>query len=118
MRESQNKVKDFHVAAGALINENPTIPDAANAKLRVDLIQEELDELSGALGLMLFEKRNLVEVADAIGDLLYVVLGTAVACGMDAESIFNEIHRSNMTKFIDGTRRADGKWIKGAGCHQ
>lgn len=111
-------VRDFHEKAGALINTSPATLDAPNARLRLTLIREELQELYGALGFpsdetSLLGEPNLVEIADAIGDLLYVVLGTAVACGLDAELIFAEIHRSNMTKFIDGHRRADGKWVKG-----
>lgn len=111
-------VRDFHEKAGALINNSPSTLDAQNARLRINLIREELQELYGALGFPADENKllgepNLIEIADAIGDLLYVVLGTAVACGLDSEAIFKEIHRSNMTKFIDGQRRADGKWIKG-----
>ena len=118
MREQQNMVRDFHEKAGALISERPAIPDAQNARLRINLIREELQELHTAMGTpntdsKLLSEPNLNEIADGIGDLLYVVLGTAVACGLDAESIFEEIHRSNMTKFIDGNRREDGKWIKG-----
>lgn len=111
-------VREFHEKAGALINTSPAILDVGNARLRINLIREELQELYGALGFpsdegLLLGEPNMIEIADGIGDLLYVVLGTAVACGLDAESIFAEIHRSNMTKFIDGHRREDGKWVKG-----
>lgn len=118
MKEQQRMVRDFHEKAGALINEIPSALDASNARLRVDLIREELQELYIALGApytsdKLIHDPDLIQIADAIGDLLYVVLGTAVSCGLDAEAIFTEIHQSNMTKFIDGSLRADGKWIKG-----
>ncbi len=61
---------------------------------RVSWISEELQELSQAL-----QDRDLVEIADALGDILYFVFGTAVSLGMDLEPIFDEIHRSNMQKF-------------------
>lgn len=108
MKDSQFKVRCFHYKAGATINEIPTIPSEADQVLRVKLIEEELEELAHA-----FASENLVEVADAIGDLLYVVLGTAVTCGIEIKPIFDAIHISNMSKFIDGHRREDGKWVKG-----
>ena len=107
-------VREFHDKAGAIINDKPALIDPNTCRLRCNLIQEELDELADAMGLGLEgEPQNLVEVADALGDLLYVVLGTAVSFGIDIEPIFEEIHRSNLTKFIDGYRRGDGKWVKG-----
>lgn len=84
-----------------------TAPPKDVARLRIDLIQEELDELDDAIGV------DAVETADAIADLLVVVLGTAVACGIEIEPVFNEVMRSNMTKFIDGHNAPNGKWIKG-----
>ena len=108
MRKWQQMVQAFHEKAGAVVNHKPTQPDANTQILRLTLIDEETIELDDALGI-----GDLVEIADALGDLLYVVLGTAVTCGIDIEPIFEEIHRSNMSKFIDGYRREDGKWIKG-----
>jgi predicted HAD superfamily Cof-like phosphohydrolase len=108
MNKAQNQVAAFMSAAGQDLVKSPTIPIEEVCKLRVDLILEEADELDTAL-----INNDIVEVADAIGDLLYVVLGTAIACGINIAPIFEEIHRSNMTKFIDGHRREDGKWIKG-----
>jgi predicted HAD superfamily Cof-like phosphohydrolase len=80
----------------------------ATAKLRYDLIDEELQELKQAQ-----KREDIIWIADAIGDLLYVVYGCAVAYGIPAQQVFDEVHRSNMSKFIDGHRREDGKWIKG-----
>jgi len=108
MTTEQLKVRRFHEKAGATINDVPTIPSEKDCILRLELIREELEELAVA-----FAVKNFVPIADAIGDLLYVVYGTAVTCGIDIQPIFNAIHESNMTKFIDGHRRADGKWIKG-----
>lgn len=108
MTIEQLKVRRFHEKAGATINDVPTIPSDQDCVLRLELIREELEELAVA-----FAVHNLVPIADAIGDLLYVVYGTGVTCGIDIQPIFNAIHESNMTKFIDGYRRDDGKWIKG-----
>lgn len=108
MKIEQEMVREFMLAAGQAVCNIPTIPSEYDSDLRVALIREELIELDLAL-----TNADLVEVADAIGDLLYVVLGTAVACGIDITPIFHEIHRSNMSKFIDGYKSPSGKWIKG-----
>lgn len=114
MKKEQEMVREFHEKAGALINTKPTCVDEMTRALRWGLIKEELDELGVAFGSEPpAYTANITEIADALGDLLYVVLGTAVSCGIDIEPIFHEIHRSNMTKFVDGHRRSDGKWIKG-----
>lgn len=108
MIKEQDMVTEFMTEAGQDCPCTPVIPSVEVQDFRVRLIDEELDELCDA-----FNERDIVEVADAIGDLLVVVLGTAVACGIEIGPVFNEIHRSNMTKFIDGAKRPDGKWIKG-----
>ncbi len=121
MTTQQLLVKLFHLKASQVVNDKPTEIDKETRILRLRLINEELCELAEAFGYEPVDDSfvwhdtpfDLVEVADALGDLLYVVLGTAVSCGIDLEPIFNEINRSNMSKFIDGHRRADGKWIKG-----
>ncbi len=105
---SQRKVREFHQATGVLVCDKPTFPDLATATLRHKLIAEELLELVTAEA-----HRDLTEVADALGDLLYVILGTCVSYGIDIEPVFNEIHRSNMTKTKDGYLREDGKYMKG-----
>lgn len=123
MRKWQQMVQAFHEKAGSTINYKPNDLDDETAYLRANLIAEEFEELLAALGVRKIDDiivdwerdpgQGHVAVADAIGDLLYVVLGTAVSCGIDIQPIFEEIHRSNMSKFIDGHRRMDGKWIKG-----
>ena len=77
-------------------------------QLRLRLIKEELDELQEA-----FLARDVVQIADALGDLRYVVDGAACACGIDLEPVSREIQRSNMTK-AGGHKDAGGKWIKPA----
>lgn len=108
MEIEEQQVKEFMMKSGQYCPFRPMIPDKDTRYLRVSLIQEELDELDLALS-----THDLVEAADAIADLLYVVLGTAVACGIKIQPIWDEVHRSNMTKFIDGHKNADGKWVKG-----
>lgn len=123
MKIEQSLVRDFHIKAEQVVNDKPTKPDHKTLCLRAELINEEWKELIEAMGVYSEEgivldwfptgPYNQTSVADALGDLLYVVLGTAVSCGIDIEPIFHEIHRSNMSKFIDGHCRADGKWVKG-----
>lgn len=108
--KEQEQVREFMLKAEQECPDRPTtLPDRADIRaLRVALIQEELDEYNAAQF-----REDLTEIADAIADLLYVVLGTAVAHGMDIDPIFQEVHSSNMSKFIDGHKDKSGKWIKG-----
>lgn len=79
-------------------------------ELRQKLIDEEYQELKDAV-----EAEDIIEIADACADLLYVVYGTALAFGIPITKVFEEVHRSNMSKVLpDGTvgRRADGKILK------
>lgn len=109
MKIEQQMVAEFHVAALQPDPKIPTIPSEQVQKLRLTLhLEEAVTELKEA-----FAANDIVQIADSIGDALYVVLGTAQACGIDIELIFHEIHRSNMTKFIDGSFREDGKYVKG-----
>lgn len=105
MTKEQLEVLTWMNLAGQEIPSQPSCPDIKIQQLRIDLITEELNELEDA--------EHIFDVADALADLMYVVLGTAVAYGIDLEPIFQEVHRSNMSKFIDGHKREDGKWIKG-----
>lgn len=106
MMYEQVCVEDFHKEFNLTINTIPCIPEQIEKELRLGLIDEELNELANA-----FESKDVVEVADALGDLLYVILGCAVTCGIDMELIFREVHRSNMTK-KGGYKDSKGKWIK------
>lgn len=108
MKKEQEQVREFMLKAGQLCPKEPwrQLPDVMD--LRDILIKEEAEEFAHAQ-----TKGDIVEVADAIADLLVVVLGAAVAWGIDIDPIFQEVHKSNMTKFIDGHKRKDGKWIKG-----
>jgi predicted HAD superfamily Cof-like phosphohydrolase len=106
MTDEQQMVAEFHETFDIAVETVPRVPDEATRSLRVRLIQEELDELQEALG-----QRDAAAVAKELADLLYVVYGTAVSCGIDMEPVFREVHRSNMSK-IGGHKRADGKWVK------
>jgi predicted HAD superfamily Cof-like phosphohydrolase len=109
MNEAQRMVRDFHERFGFPRNDSPVWPGEDVHRLRVNLIDEELAELRNA-----GETHDLVEIADALGDLLYVVYGTAVTYGIDLEPVFSEIHRSNMSKGeSDAAARCDGKVLKG-----
>lgn len=106
MTDAQRMVAEFHKTFDIAVETVPLVPDEATRSLRVRLIQEEFDELQEALG-----RRDAAAVAKELADLLYVVYGTAVSCGIDMEPVFREVHRSNMSK-IGGHKRADGKWVK------
>lgn len=95
-----------------------TKPDVSvNTDLRVELIREEFEELKAALdgkdknGLRLSKEERIIAVADALGDLVYVIAGAALTWGIDLTAVVEEIHSSNMTK-VGGEKRADGKVLK------
>jgi len=105
------KVGDFMEAFGQEVLYVPTMPDFNLAALRLDLIEEEVQELRDGLG-----RSSLLEVADALTDILYVVYGAGHAFGIDLDDCFHEVHRSNMTKLGEDGRplyREDGKVMKG-----
>ncbi len=106
MTPEQEKVKEFMVKFRQYIGDSPGFPDNRTQVLRMELVKEEYLELETAL---VYE--NIEQVVDALGDLLYVVYGTAIAFGVDMEPVFNEIHRANMSK-EGGVHRKDGKWLK------
>lgn len=123
MDSSQKQVAEFHHHFNVPIGEVPTAIPEDRARLRVRLIAEELQEYADAAGLAVRievledESRrglaDVVEIADALGDLRYVVEGSALEHGIDLEPITREIHRSNMTK--TGAPDAGGKITKGEG---
>ena len=106
MSDEQRLVTEFFRAFDIVIGPSPSIPDEATCALRVNLMQEEFDELCEALA-----QRDVEAVTKELADLLYVVYGTAVSCGIDMAPVFREVHRSNMSK-VGGHKRADGKWLK------
>src|SRR4051812_1015034 len=118
MQDSINKVLEFHKTYQCFIQDFPdgVLPPDKEAQLkdiRLKLIREETDELETAMA-----ENDIVEIGDALGDLLYVVYGTAITYGLQnaLPEIFNHIHDSNMSKLgLDGKPifREDGKVLKG-----
>lgn len=106
MNKEQHMVELFHAKYGVTIRLKPTIVGEKVAYLRKKLITEEVTEICDAIN-----RQDLVAIADALVDTLYVVYGTAVSYGIDLEPIFEEVHRSNMTKSDE--IREDGKVMKG-----
>ena len=105
------KVGDFMEAFGQEVLYIPTMPDFNLSALRLDLIEEEVQELRDGLA-----NKSMLEIADALTDILYVVYGAGHAFGIDLDDCFNEVHSSNMTKLgADGRPlyRDDGKVMKG-----
>jgi len=102
---------DFMESFGQEVLDTPTLPSAHLAKLRLELIREEFEELTVATNAM-----DIVEIADALTDILYVVYGAGHAFGIDLDECYHEVHRSNMSKLgADGKPiyREDGKILKG-----
>lgn len=93
MRIEQEKVELFMQRLGESCPEKPSVAPQEEVDRRRDFIAEELEEYHKAA-----LAGDLVETADAIADLLYVVLGAAALHGIDIQPIFDEVHRSNMTK--------------------
>ncbi|MDR4465143.1 MAG: hypothetical protein MRJ66_12835 [Nitrospira sp.] len=106
MTNEQTMVEAFHNRFDILVRTVPTDLNDDTKQLRVRLIQEEFDELKEAMA-----AGNLAAVAKELADLLYVTYGTAVSYGIDMEPVFQEVHRSNLSK-VGGYKRADGKWVK------
>ena len=95
------KVGTFMKTFGQDVKQNPSFSTSKINQLRVDLIKEELDELIEAMN-----KKDLVEVADALTDILYVTYGAGHAFGINLDKCFEEVQNSNMSKLDN-----DGKPI-------
>ena len=105
------RVMDFMNNFKQEVKYNPEFPDEKVQKLRISLIEEELEELKEAMG-----KEDIVGVADALTDILYVTYGAGAAFGIDLDKCFKEVHNSNMSKLDRDGRpiyREDGKILKG-----
>ena len=105
-------VKFFMKTYGQEVKEKPEFPDKKIINLRISLIKEELDEFEEAL-----KDKNLIEVADALTDLLYVTYGAGHAFGIDLDKCFTEVQRSNMSKLGEDGKpiyNEQGKVMKGS----
>lgn len=110
MRSNFEMVEEFHEMGDQEVKKTPEFPEEDVQDLRIDLIQEEFMELIDAI-----DDKDIVEVADALTDLLYVVYGAGHAFGIDLDACFREVHRSNMSKGINGKlkKASSGKVLKG-----
>ncbi len=114
MKDKIAAVQEFHTAF-EIGYKNAPVADLGEAKntLRFNLMKEENEEYLEAA-----QNNDLVEVADALGDMLYILCGTIIEHGMQhkIEEVFNEIQRSNMSKLGEDGKpiyREDGKVLKG-----
>ena len=105
------KVGNFMKTFGQEVKEKPSFSSDKINKLRLDLIAEELDELKLAM-----KNNDLLEVADALTDILYVTYGAGHAFGINLDECFNEVQNSNMSKLDDSGKpiyNESGKVMKG-----
>ena len=106
-----NKVKTFMETFGQEVKTKPSFSTDKINSLRYNLIKEELDELKEAL-----DNKDLLEVADALTDILYVTYGAGHAFGIDLDKCFEEVQNSNMSKLDENNKpiyNESGKVMKG-----
>lgn len=95
MKELLQKNKEFQTIFKQIVNDKPTAINVEDAEFRYNLMREENYEYYDAC-----KMKDVEAIADALGDQLYILLGTIISHGMDGiiEEVYNEIHRSNMSK--------------------
>ena len=106
-----NKVGTFMKTFGQEVKTKPSFSSDKINKLRIDLIKEELEELKEAM-----KNNDLLEVADALTDILYVTYGAGHAFGIDLDKCFEEVQNSNMSKLGENGEpiyNESGKVMKG-----
>ena len=106
-----NKVGTFMITFGQEVKTKPSFSTDKINKLRIDLIKEELQELTEAMN-----NKDLLEVADALTDILYVTYGAGHAFGIDLDKCFDEVQNSNMSKLGENGEpiyNESGKVMKG-----
>ena len=106
-----NKVGTFMKTFGQEVKIKPSFSSDKINKLRIDLIKEELEELQEAM-----KNNDLLEVADALTDILYVTYGAGHAFGIDLDKCFDEVQNSNMSKLGENGEpiyNESGKVMKG-----
>ncbi|NJK45612.1 MAG: hypothetical protein HC933_16275 [Pleurocapsa sp. SU_196_0] len=117
MPTNYERLEEFHAAIGQSAPPQPSVPDAATLELRQRLIEEEFRETLEAFSELRANPEARGEAFShlmrELADLLYVTYGTFVACGVNADAVFAEVHRVNLHK-TTGSRRADGKVLKPA----
>lgn len=116
MKKQLAAVRAFHESFGLTINEQPVADLGSSVNLlRYNLMKEENEEYFEAV-----RNNDTIEIADALGDMLYILCGTILSHGLQhkIEEVFDEIQRSNMSKLGPDGRpiyREDGKVMKGPG---
>lgn len=108
------RVADFHHAMGVALPDHPAPPDDRLRQLRQTLLDEEYREVTAVFEQMAVRRDDpalLLRLVHELCDLLYVTYGAILACGVDPDAAFAEVHRANMQK-AGGPRRADGKVLK------
>lgn len=116
------KIVEFHKAVGAPVPPQPVVPSLEILQLRQKLLQEEFAEATEAWERLtaVLQSGNHAQPVDVtdwvheLADLLYVTYGAILACGVDPDPVFAEVHRANLSK-AGGPRRADGKILKPPG---
>ena len=106
-----SEVGIFMKTFGQEVKDNPSFSTDKINKLRIDLIKEELEELTDAM-----KNKDLLEVADALTDILYVTYGAGHAFGINLDKCFEEVQNSNMSKLDDNGKpiyNESGKVMKG-----
>ena len=106
-----DKVGTFMKTFGQEVKSKPSLSTEKINKLRIDLIKEELQELTEAIN-----NKDLLEVADALTDILYVTYGAGHAFGIDLDKCFEEVQNSNMSKLDENGKpiyNESGKVMKG-----
>ncbi|THF83645.1 hypothetical protein E7T09_21740 [Deinococcus sp. KSM4-11] len=122
MTSNARHLREFHRAIGLTPPEAPTVPRGELLALRRTLIEEEVAEVNAEFAVLAARLEAgetpgpdaLVALAHELADLLYVTYGALDTLGVDADAVFAEVHRANLTK-ASGPRRADGKQLKPEG---
>jgi hypothetical protein len=113
MKKLLDQVREFHESFGVPVIQAPGFPAEGRRLLRTVLLRDEFEEYIDAEG-----ANDLAEVADALGDMAYIIAGTALEYGIPLDRVLDAIHKANMAKLgPDGKplKRADGKVIKPEG---
>ncbi|MCB8987610.1 MAG: HAD-IA family hydrolase [Ardenticatenaceae bacterium] len=123
LNSNARRIREFHAAVGSPLPHAPQLREADHLAMRHRLIQEEYEEATAVFHTLIDALQNgqqldpveaLTPLVHELADLLYVVYGAIEACGVDADAVFQEVHRANLQK-AGGPRRADGKLLKPPG---
>jgi len=123
LNSNARRIREFHAVVGSPLPAAPQLRDVDHLLMRHKLIEEEYGEVTAVFQSLIRTLQNgqepdaveaLTPLVHELADLLYVVYGAIEACGVDADAVFEEVHRANLQK-AGGPRRADGKLLKPPG---